>query len=117
MLDLAASLYRRESLMAAARALGPRVEVALARRGTRWKITVSPAAREGEFLNEALSHEYRQRVLGLRKTLSAAALGRVLEKAFKPVPEDPLEMLEPQVREDRRREIDGLFDSARRLEK
>lgn len=117
MLDLPVALYRRESLVAAARALGERAAARIARAGARWKVTVSPTEREGDFLNEALSHEYRQRVLRARGTLSAAVLGRAIERGFAAVAEDPLEMLEPRVREERAAELAGLLAAARELER
>ncbi|UPT75705.1 MAG: hypothetical protein M0D55_08550 [Elusimicrobiota bacterium] len=47
--------------------------------------------------------------------LTTALLSRTFAEAFPSVPPDPLEELEPTVREDRTRDLAQLLEAARRL--
>jgi hypothetical protein len=114
------TVYRRESLAAAAASLGERAQARLGAEGRRWRLEVEAAGRGdaaallGELLNEALMLELRAARLREAGALAAAVAGRILEGGFPAAPADPLEQLEPQVREDRARETEELLAKARR---
>lgn len=110
-LSLPKSLYPRESLAHAAAVVDARV--GLGGEGRRWLVSVEPAAKEGEFLNEALSHARRQARLKESRAAATAVAARLLA-SFPAAPADPLEQLEPQVRLDRAEETAALLEQARR---
>ena len=119
--SLPRSLYPRESLAAAAAALGARARVGLGPDGkARWKISVEAEGRGGaalclaEILNEALSHARRQSRLRAERAGTAVIVLRLLSKGFPSSPADPLEQLEPSVRLDRAEETTALLEAARR---
>jgi len=111
--------YPRAALAAAAFALDGRAAVSLGADGRRWRLEVESAGREDAFqllgllLNDALLRTLRAARLREAGALAAAVAGRILEKGFPPAPADPLEQMEPQVREDRAREISELLARAR----
>lgn len=124
LIRLAKPLYGAESLGAGALRLGRRAKVYLVEKKGEFSVEIAPAeplapealrALAGEFLNEALSHEYRQRVVQAHAPLSQAVLGPLFAKGFPAVPADPLEELEPQVRADRQRDLEDLLAQARKL--
>lgn len=121
-LKLGRPLYSAESLAAGALALGTRAQVFVTESKTAFSVEVKPAkalppaaalALGGEFLNEALNHEYRQRVVRANAPLTQAVLSPLFAKGFPAVPADPLEELEPQVKADRARDLDELLAQAR----
>lgn len=123
-LSLPAQTYSRESLQAGALALSGRAQVLLSEEGSTFEVEIRPASRAapdalrrlaGEFLNEALSHEYRQKVIRFHEELSGAALGRLFARCFPAMPQDPLEQLEPQVKIDRDKDTRDLLEAARRM--
>lgn len=114
--------YSRENLRAAALILGDRARVLLAAAQGHYRVELSgPAgaaalrAAAGDFLNEALSHAYRQRVVRFNRPLSGPFFSRLFREGFPAVPPDPLEGLEPQVALDRRAETDALLARAKTL--
>jgi hypothetical protein len=111
--SLPKALYPRESLAHAAAVVDARV--GLASSGRRWLLSVEPAALEGEFLNEALSHARRQARLREARAVASAVAARLMS-GFPAAPADPLEQLEPQVRLDRAEETSALLERARRQE-
>jgi hypothetical protein len=115
-------LYSAESLAAGALALGTRAQVFVGETKSSFSVEIKPAAKTspagmlalgGEFLNEALNHEYRQRVVRANAPLTQAVLAPLFAKGFPAVPADPLEELEPQVKADRARELAELLETAR----
>lgn len=123
-MNLPRELYSEESLRAGALALGDRARVFLVEKGKAFEAELHPARRSppqrlkvlaGEFLNEALSHLYRQKVIRSNRELSGPVAARLLAKGFPLMPPDPLEQMEPQVKIDRERDIAQLMDQARRL--
>ena len=122
-LALPKKLYPRESLQAGALALSGRCEVYLEAEGARWLVTLRAAkagaaglrAAAGEFLNEALSHAYRQNVVRFHGGITSPVLGRLFETAFPAPRPDPLEELEPQVGRDREAETQALLAKAKEL--
>lgn len=115
-------LYGAESLAAGALALGTRARVFVAETKTAFSVEIvaagaaAPArlrALGGEFLNEALNHEYRQRVVQFNAPLTHAVLGPLIAKGFPEMPADPLEELEPQVKADRLQDVEELMARAR----
>ena len=125
-ISLLRELYPRESLEAGALVLGERAEVRLTPQARHFEVEINGTGRTseaalralvGEFLNEALSHTYRQKVIRFHAASVQPALVRVLREGFSAMPEDPLEMLEPQVRADRRRETKELFAQAKSMKK
>lgn len=109
-------LYSRADLAAGALALAGRASATLASDGTRWLVEVEgKEAPEllGELLNEALSHGWRQQALKAARPAASALAARLLAEGFPAAPEDPLEMLEPQVREDRREDVARLLADAK----
>lgn len=122
LLRLGKPLYGAESLAAGALALGTRAQVFVGETKTAFSVEVKPAralpaaallALAGEFLNEALNHEYRQRVVQANAPLTQAVFAPLFAKGFPAVPADPLEELEPQVRADRVRDLEELLAQAR----
>ncbi len=110
-------VYPLESLRAAAAALEGRAEMSLNEEGRNWRVELrsrSQTAAGGEFLNETLSHLYRQKVVRFNRDLSGALLARALDRGLLQGTPDPLEQLEPQVRADRQEETRRLMESARR---
>lgn len=115
-------LYGAEGLAAGALALGARARVFVDETKTAFSVEIKPAARRpeavllalgGEFLNEALNHEYRQRVVRASAPLTQAVLAPLFAKGFPAVPADPLEELEPQVKADRAKDLAELLEKAR----
>lgn len=124
-LALPRRLYPRESLQAAALAVSGRCEVYLEQKGPKWLVTLRGAEKSdaaalrraaGEFLNEALSHAYRQSVVRFHGPLTSPVLGRLIETAFPAPRPDPLEELEPQVGRDRLAETQALLAAAQKME-
>jgi hypothetical protein len=115
--------YPRESLEAAAATLPDDVQVFLGSAGREHRVELRaarPAAARlrrlaGAYADAALSHAYRQQVVRAHGDFSSALLASVFERGFKPVPADPLEELEPQVRLDRTRDLDSLLVAAKRM--
>lgn len=121
---LGKSAYSAEALSAAALVLGERAQVFLDETKKEWRVEIRPARKSSaaalrglaaEFLDEALSHEARQRVVCECSALTTAVLSPLFAKGFPAVPPDPLEELEPTVREDRARDLAELLAAARRL--
>ena len=114
-------LYPLESLQAAAAALEGKVRASFRKgtarahcvnlRGCGGRLPLRKLA--GEFLNEALSHQHRQELIRLQRGLTQPVLARLLAQGFHAVPKDPLEQMEPQVKEDRARETRALLAQAR----
>lgn len=116
--------YGPEAIKAGALVVGKGAQVSLARAGADFLVEVSVEGKAtraalralaGEFLNECLSHLYRQKVVAFNGSLSAAALAPALARVFAPPRADPLEELEPQVKADRRDDAEALLEEARRL--
>ena len=114
--------YGAEGLAAGALALGARAQVFVDETKTAFSVEIKPAVRlkeadlfalGGEFLNEALNHEYRQRVVQANAPLTQAVLAPLFAKGFPELPADPLEELEPQVKADRLRDVEELLAQAR----
>ncbi|MDP3540850.1 MAG: hypothetical protein Q8T11_00120 [Elusimicrobiota bacterium] len=114
--------YGAEALAAGALALGTRAQVFVDETKKAFSVEIRPAAAlpasgllalAGEFLNEALNHEYRQRVVQANAPLTQAVFAPLFAKGFPAVPADPLEELEPQVKADRARELEELLERAR----
>lgn len=123
-LTLGKPLYGAEGLAAGALALGTRAQVFVDESRTAFSVEIKPAVKTsgpgllalgGEFLNEALNHEYRQRVVQASAPLTQAVLSPLFSKGFPEVPADPLEELEPQVKADRARDLAELMAQARRM--
>lgn len=123
-LKLSKSFYSEESLQAAALALGKRAKVFLEKRKDHFQAALRGGKKRtpgallvlaGEFVNEALSHQYRQSVIRFNRDFSQAVLGRVFAKGFPAMPADPLEELEPQVKIDRERDTRDLLEAARKM--
>lgn len=124
-LSLAKAWYARADLEAAALALGPRARVYVTAGRAAFAIEIEAPSRSGgrrrlgelagEFVNEALNHAYRQKVMAFHAGLARPVLGGLLARGFPAMPEDPLEMLEPQVRLDRERETAQLLERGRAL--
>lgn len=115
-------LYGAESLAAGALALGASAQVLVDETKTAFSVEIQPAtalnsaqllALGGEFLNEALNHEYRQRVVRANAPLTQAVFAPLFAKGFPAVPADPLEELEPAVKADRARDVEELLAQAR----
>lgn len=116
--------YSEESLQAAALTLGRRAKVFLEKRKDFFQVALRGGKKlpqstlsvlAGEFLNEALSHQYRQKVVRFNRDISQAVLGRMFSKSFPAMPLDPLEQLEPQVKIDRERDLQDLLEAARKM--
>lgn len=123
-LKLPRSRYAPESLNAGALAVGRAAKVFLDRKGADFVVELvceektsraALRALAGIFLNECLSHQYRQKVIAFHAKLTAAALAPVFSRVFEPLPADPLEELEPQVRLDRDGETNALLGEAREM--
>ena len=121
-LSLPKALYRRESLEAAALAVAGRCEIYLEQDRRRWTATLKAAPgcsaallrrAAGDFLNEALGHGYRQKVVRFNAESTRPALGYFFARAFPAPRPDPLEELEPQVALDREAETKALLEAAR----
>lgn len=117
-------LYGAEGLAAGALALGTRAQVFVDEGRTAFSVEIRPAkplpsaallALGGEFLNEVLNHEYRQRVVAANAPLTQAVFSPLFAKGFPATPADPLEELEPQVKADRTRDVEELLSQARGL--
>jgi len=116
--------YGAEGLAAGALALGTRAQVFVDESRTAYAVEIKPAAKAsasgllalgGEFLNAALNHEYRQRVVRAGAPLTQSVLSPLFAKGFPEVPADPLEELEPQVKADRARDLAELLARARSM--
>ena len=121
-LKLSAAFYSRESLQAATQVLDSWIHVSLSRgAGSYEAILYHPArvprhvqmAVVGTFLNEALSHQYRQKVVRFNRALTQPVLAQVFKKKFIAASPDPVAELEPQIAEDRRRETAQLLEAAK----
>lgn len=110
------AVYEREDLEAAALRLGEDAAASLSATKTHFVVSVEPASAGGRFLDAALNHMHRRRVIAFHSALTSAVLSRLLSERFPAPRPDPLEQLEPQVAEDRRRETEALLESARALE-
>ena len=119
---LSKPLYGAEGLAAGALALGTRAQVFVDETKTAFSVEINPAkplppaqllALGGEFLNETLNHEYRQRVIQANVLLTQAVFAPLFSKGFPAVPADPLEELEPTVKADRARDVEELLAQAR----
>lgn len=117
-------LYGAEGLAAGALALGTRAQVFVGETKTAFSVEIKPAkampsarlrSLGGEFLNEALNHEYRQRVVQANAPLTQAVFAPLFAKGFPAVPADPLEELEPTVKADRARDVEELLAQAREM--
>lgn len=115
-------LYGAEGLAAGALALGTRAQVFVGETKAGYSVEIKPAepltepgllSLGGEFLNEALNHEYRQRVVRANAPLTQAVFAPLFAKGFPAVPADPLEELEPAVKADRARDLEELLAQAR----
>ena len=80
-------LYGAEALAAGALALGTRAQVFVDETKSAFSVEIVPAGKvtpaaalglEGEFLNEALNHEYRQRVIRANAPLTQAIFSPLL---------------------------------------
>ena len=123
-IKLGKPLFGAEGLAAGALALGTRAQVFVDEGKTVFSIEIRPAdalssaeslALGGEFLNEVLNHEYRQRVVRANAPLTQAVFAPLFARGFPAVPADPLEELEPQVKADRAREVSDLLEQARSM--
>lgn len=117
-------LYSAESLAAGALVLGKRAQVFVDESKASFSVEIEPAspvpaaalrALGGEFLNEVLNHEYRQRVIQANAPLTRAIFSPLFAKGFPAVPSDPLEELEPQVKADRAKDLEDLLAQAKEL--
>lgn len=117
-------LYSAESLAAGALALGKRAQVFVDENKTAFSVEIVPSsplptggllALGGEFLNETLNHEYRQRVIQANAPLTRAIFAPLFSKGFPAVPADPLEELEPTVKADRAKDLEDLLAQARAM--
>lgn len=117
-------LYGAEGLAAGALALGTRAQVFVGETKAAFSVKIKPAmplapgellALGGEFLNEALNHEYRRRVIRANAPLTQALLAPLFAKGFPAVPADPLEELEPAVKADRAKDVADLLAQARKM--
>ena len=124
LVKLGKPLYGAEGLAEGALALGKRAQVFVDESKTAFSIEIVPAkplraaealALGGEFLNEALNHEYRQRVVQANAPLTQAVFAPLFAKGFPAVPADPLEELEPAVKADRARDVEELLAQARSM--
>lgn len=115
-------LYGAEGLAAGALALGTQAQVFVDETKSAFSVEIKPAkamlpagllALGGEFLNEALNYEYRQRVVHANAPLTQAVFAPLFAKGFPAVPADPLEELEPAVKADRARDLEELLAQAR----
>lgn len=123
-IKLGKPLYGAEALAAGALALGVRAQVFVDETKAAFAVEIVPAvastpaqllALGGEFLNEVLNHEYRQRVVHANAPLTRAVFAPLFAKGFPAVPADPLEELEPQVKADRARDLEELLAQARSM--
>ena len=125
-LEIDAGIYSKESLDAATVSLSDRLRTVIRKAASGFGVAVKGASKTkegpaavrelaGEFLNESLNHEYRRRVIEFNGPITKPMLARVFHKLFFNVPKDPLEQLEPQVREDRMNETLALQKEARKL--
>jgi hypothetical protein len=123
-IKLGKPLYGAEGLASGALALGTRAQVFVNESKTFFSIEIKPAAKltpdallalGGEFLNEALNHEYRQRVIQANAPLTQAVFAPLFAKGFPAVPSDPLEELEPTVKADRLKDVQELLAQARSM--
>lgn len=122
-LRLSRRVYGRRQLAEAAADLGAAARVSLSREGDDFLVRVEPAASgadpralERRFLELALDAAYRAAALRFQGELAAGALEAACQRARLHEPPDPLEQLEPQVREDRRRDVAALLERAAGLE-
>jgi hypothetical protein len=123
-IKLGKPLYGAEGLAEGALALGTRAQVFVDESKTVFSVEIKPAkkltrdgllALGGEFLNEILNHEYRQRVIQANAPLTQAVFAPLFAKGFPAVPADPLEELEPTVKADRAKELEELLARARSM--
>lgn len=123
-MKLGKPLYSGESLASGALVLGKRAQVFVDESKTAFSVEIKPAsplpagellALGGEFLNETLNHEYRQRVIQANAPLTRAIFAPLFAKGFPAVPADPLEELEPTVKADRAKDLEDLLAQARSM--
>lgn len=124
LIKLGKPLYGSEALEAGALILGKLAQVFVDENKSSFSIEIAPAsplsadallALGGEFLNEALNHEYRQRVIQANAPLTRAVFAPLFAKGFPEVPADPLEELEPTVKADRAKDLEDLLTQARSM--
>ena len=124
LLKLGKPLYGAESLAAGALALGARAQVYVDETKAAFAVEIRPAGKAspaelfslgGEFLDEILNHEYRQRVVRASAPLTQAVFAPLFAKGFPAVPADPLEELEPTVKADRLSDVADLLAQARSM--
>lgn len=120
-LELSRALYAEADVRAAAAAVGDRADAELRRRGGSWLVELKPvdgvdaAAVEADFLSEALAGRCRREVRELLGPLADAVEAATRAEGFPLQPPDPLEQLEPVVREDRAADLARLRAEAERL--
>ena len=120
-LRLSRSLYPKAALAAAALAVGERARALLETDARFFVVTLEPArgqkpeAVEGDFLNAALAFRAEQETRKLWGSLSRAAYSRLISEGFAAQPPDPLEQLEPVVREQRRADREAALREAAAL--
>ena len=121
---LSKPLYGAEALAAGALALGTRAQVFVDEKTLEFFVEIVPVGKlvpaaalalAGEFLNETLNYEYRQRVVSANAPLTQAIFAPLFSKGFPAVPADPLEELEPQVKADRAKDVADLLAQARAM--
>ncbi len=125
LLKLGKPLYGAEALAAGALTLGTRAQVFVDEKKSFFSVEIVPVVKSpqaqalalgGEFLNEALNHEYRQRVVRANAPLTQAVFSPLFAKGFPAMPADPLEELEPQVKADRARDLEELLMQAENMQ-
>ena len=110
-IELSLDIYTERSLRAAARRLRARL-----RRlpGGRCRVSFDKKGRSGEFLVEAVRHRYTALVRAFSLAEALPIVARAKQRGFAPPPVDWPALMEPQVEEDRRRELASLLLEARR---
>jgi len=110
-LKLSLEIYPEESLRAAAQRLPARLR--RLPKG-RCRVSFDRKGLAGEFLVEAARHRYAAlvRSFGLAEVRRVVVLAK--RRGFAPAPADWPALMEPQVEEDRRRELASLLREARR---
>ncbi len=109
-------LYSVEALQAAAGAFSARASFAIDGGKVHLRAKKSSDDAEAlalEFLNEALSEQYRLFVATMNMPALAPHIERAKKNGFGPAPRDWVKEREPQVAKDREREIQSLLEAAR----
>jgi len=120
--SLASAFYSVESLKGAAAAVGLKI---ISTRKSAGTLTVRLAAKKAasqartqsmvrEFLDEALSHEARSRTIKGASEKTSAVLAAVYQGSFLCVPWDPLEEMDAETAESRKRETARLLKESRK---